>query len=186
MLSLLSACDSLQRTAARVIPVLELADPDLAADPVICDPAFSGPEPTVDCVIDEISCGTIIEANSSVGSNNWGDDFYRGIYCTPESHDYDNAPEAVYRLTIPPSMMATVQLDSNCVDLDVAGIMWGDEDVCPKLGQLLHVCEMDTSRGGGTIQMSAVDTPTQYLVAVDGKNGESGNYRLSVSCHRYR
>ena len=128
----------------------------------------------------------MIEAYSGAGTSDWGDEIYKNAYCTVERHQYELAPEAVYRLKLPPNNEAKIRLDSNCVDLDLVSIEWQELDRCPSAKHNLHNCEMDVTRGGGTVIVTAVDNPLYVLVGVDGKNGATGNFRLTVDCRKYR
>jgi len=182
----LTACDGFGRTAARVIPALEVLDPELASDPLPCDEPLPTRSPGSDCVIDELTCGDVIEGYSGAGQRLFGDAIYKNAFCTVERNHYDNAPEASYRLLVPSNRMAHVQLDSNCADLDVVAIAWEETDRCPTERHAIHECEMDVSSGGGRITVATVDRPQRYILAVDGKNGAEGNFRLTVECNEYR
>lgn len=182
----LVGCEWLGPSVARVIPALEVADPGLAAKPLPCDEPIPTPRTRADCTIAELTCGDVVEGNTEGGNNEWGDDIYKNAFCTVERHHYDRAPEAVYRLLVPPNVQASVRLDSNCADLDVVALAWEETDRCPSHRHAIHECEMDVGRGGGTIMVQTVDRPQRYMLGVDGKNGATGNYRLTVECRQYR
>ncbi len=186
-LLLLSGCSDLGPTLARVVPALEVLDPELAAEPVECDPPIPTPSPNRTGVVGTLSCGDVVEGNTSVGNSIWNDQFYvHSAYCTPAVHYYDQAPEVIYRLQVPPNNEATVRLDSNCVDLDVSMVAWQDQQTVPNDKHSIAECQMDDSSGSGTVLGTAVDKPYTYLVGVDGKKGAVGNYRLTVTCRIYR
>lgn len=182
----LAGCDWLGPTVAKVIPALEVVNPSLAADPLPCDEPIPTPAIGSDCAISELTCGDVVEGNTENGNNNWGDEIYKNLFCTVERHHYDRAPEAVYALHVPENIQATVRLDSNCADLDVVAIAWEETDRCPTHRHAIHECEMDVSKGGGEIMVQTVDNAQRYLVGVDGKNGATGNFRLTVECRQYR
>lgn len=182
----LSGCDNFGTTIARVAPVLEVVNPEYAAVPLPCDEAIPTSQPGPSCVIDELTCGDVIEGSTIAGSRKFGDGIYYNAYCTVERNHYDNAPEATYRLLVPANRQAHVRLDSNCVDLDVAAIAWEETDRCPTEQHNILECEMDVSPGGGTITVATVNRPQRYILTVDGKNAASGNFRLTVSCNEYR
>lgn len=182
----LSGCNGCGNNVARVIPALEVINPEYSAVPLPCGDPLPTNRPGGNCVIGELTCGDVIEGSTSVGNRNFGDGIYRNAFCTVERHHYDNAPEAAYRLSVPANRRATIQLDSNCVDLDVVAIAWEETDRCPTERHAIHECEMDVSSGGGTIAVQTVDRPQRYILAVDGKDGAEGNFRLTVSCSEYR
>ena len=80
-----------------------------------------------------------------------------------------------------------MRLDSNCEDLDLFAIGW-DETTCPdaKHSNRIAECEMTTKPGGGSLVLTTVNRPQVFLVGVDGKQGASGNFRLSLGCSLYR
>lgn len=185
-LFLLSACNNFGNNVARVIPALEAINPEYGAVPLPCDEPLPTGRPGGDCVMAELTCGDTIEGYTGVGNRKFGDAIYKNAFCTVERNHYDNAPEATYRLLVPSNRQAHVQLDSNCVDLDVVAIAWEETDRCPTERHAIHECEMDVSSGGGNITVQTVDRPQRYILAVDGKNGVEGNFRLTVSCNEYR
>ncbi|RME20197.1 MAG: hypothetical protein D6798_20965 [Deltaproteobacteria bacterium] len=93
----------------------------------------------------------------------------------------------IYRLELPADTKARVKLDSPCADLDLVSVAWKLDGV-PTVDHVNRIaeCEMDTHRGGGAITLTTVNKAQTFLVAVDGKDGDEGNYRISVSCETYR
>ena len=73
-------------------------------------------------------------------------------------------------------------------DLDVVAMAWKDTDQCPTVDSSGHIfeCEMETDEGSGEINLFTVDNDRVYLVGVDGKRGETGDFSLSVNCSAYR
>ena len=47
-------------------------------------------------------------------------------------------------------------------------------------------CEMNTKPEGGTLRLTTVNNPQTYLIAVDGQQGDYGNFRLTINCKTYR
>lgn len=176
-----------QRQAAKVVPSLKTVSEELNREPIQCDTEIPTPSPK-GCTIQTITCGSVVEGSTATMDRRWGDDFYNKAFCTPYRHNYDEAPEAVYRLEMPPNIQADVYLDSDCADLDVISMSWEETSRCPTLDHVgrLRECEMDTKKGGGKIRMTTVDDPQVYVVAVDGQQGQTGNFRLTVKCSTYR
>lgn len=182
-----ASCDNVTRSVSKAVPVLEKVDEDLAAEPVECDQPLPTPAARSG-IIGTLTCGSVVTGNTAGGNHRWGDTFYQKSFCTPERHNYDDAPEAVYALELPANVQADVRLDSNCVDLDVVAVGWQDKHSVPNTAHHVRIreCEMDTSRGGGNVRMTTVNQPQRYLIGVDGKEGAIGNYRLTVKCSTYR
>ena len=189
----LSACgnnsvNEVKRQVAKVVPAVQaVGGGGVQHEEIQCDTPIETRTPK-GCTIETITCGSVVEGNNRVGQRNWGDDFYQKAFCTPNRYDYDDGPEAVYRLEMPPNIQADVRLDSDCEDLDVISMSWTDTSRCPGMQHVgsIRECEMDTHTGGGSIRMTTVDNPQVYVVAVDGKHGVTGNFRLTVECSTYR
>lgn len=183
---LLAGCDDLGRNAAKVFPVLEKVDEDLAEPSVPCEPPFSSPAAR-NGIIADLTCGSVVEGNNTTGSKLWGDDFYQAAFCTPERNQYDNAPEDIYRLKVPSDYEAEVTLVTDCAELDLVGVSWQERSV-PQAAHKgsINQCDMDTTRKGGRLRLNAVGKDWYYLVGVDGKGGAMGNYRLKVKCYTFR
>jgi len=182
-----TGCEQLGPVAAKFVPPLEAVNEEWAAIQMECEPAIATPAPR-GCVLGRIACGDQVEGHSGAGKRRWNDRFYTGAKCTPQHQDYELAPEVAYRLRLPANTEATVELISDCGDLDLFGIRWEDKSSCPSALHYDRIpeCEMDTSPRGGRIRLSSVGKDITYLVGVDGKKGVSGNYRISVQCRAYR
>ncbi len=144
------------------------------------------PTPEGDAV-GSISCGGSVEGSSRKGGMRWGDDFYQHAFCTTSRNHYDDAPDVLYRLELPADTKAEITLDSPCADLDLVSVAWKLDGV-PDVQHVNRIaeCEMDTHGGGGKLTLTTVTKAQTFLVGVDGKNGDEGNFRISVSCGTYR
>lgn len=167
--------------------------PSSSPSPVVMPSETSGsdcgepfPTPAVNgCVVGRISCGETIQASTHEGRMNFGDDFYVYHFCTPQRHDYDESPEIAYMLNVPGDKKAIATVSSDCADLDVAIMSWDDADSCPRdEGRRLNECEMRPTRNSASV--ATVTTAQEYMVVVDGRNGSSGNFSLTVECVDYR
>ena len=190
MLLLLSmlACENGCHTAAKVVPALEMVNPSWGAEPVDCDIEHPDPDARSGCISRTLQCNTTFEATTRGGKNHFGDDFYQKGFCTPQRNNYENSPEAIYQLRVKPNTQVDLRLDSNCVDLDLVAMSW-DEDRCPTDKHATTIqkeCEMNTKSEGGTLRLTTVNNPQTYLIAVDGKQGDYGNFRLTINCKTYR
>ncbi len=184
---LATGCDDLGRNAAKVFPVLEKVNEDYAEPSIDCDPAYPTPSPRSNGIVGTLTCGSVIEGNTSGGTKLWGEDFYQAAHCSVERDQWEQAPELIYRLNVPADLEAEVKLVSDCVDLDLVGVSWADDRIPkPEHGRSISQCDMDISRKGGKLRLNAVGKDWVYLVGVDGKGGVSGNFRLSVKCYTFR
>lgn len=177
MILLWVACDRL--------PV-DLFEPEPEPEPVVVeereDPLCER-EPDAapqTCVTDTLVCGDRIEGHSANGQSNWSNDFYRDKFCTPIHHDWVG-PERVYRFHMDPMLVATVNLESPCEDLDLFAASWPHEG-CPDLEYRVTACEADVHEGDGSFRLVTQTNPQTWLIAVDGKNGETGAFALSIQC----
>ena len=182
---LLTSCsmDSCGRGAATLVPLVGKLNPAYDVPAIDCGEPYPT-RPMTGCMIELLECGSVVEDNTAANSHKqWGDLFYDQQKCTGQKANYDASPEAVYKLIVPPNRLAEIRLDSDCADLDLVGVSWKDENQCPhKDHTSIPQCDMDVSPGGGTLRLTATDRPVHYLIGVDGKNGASGNFRLSVNC----
>lgn len=176
------------RKAAKVVPALEKVNEDFATEPVDCGEDWSSPTPRNNGIMGKIECGGELEGNNRNGNMIWGDDFYQKAFCTPQRNDYEDSPEAVYELIVPANVQADVYLDTDCTDLDLVSVGWQDTKDVPtvKHHNRIRECEFDDKKGSGKITLTTVDRAQRFLVGVDGKYGEVGNFRLRVKCQTYR
>lgn len=183
-----AACDSACNRGAKVVPALELIDPSWGAEPVDCEVNHAPPDPKNGCIYKRLECNSVVEDTTRGGKNHFDDDFYQQGFCTPQRNNYEKSPEAIYQLRVAPNTQVDMRLDSNCADLDLVAMAW-DETRCPTPQHATTIqkeCEMDTKDGGGTLRVTTVTNPQTYLIAVDGKQGAYGNFRLTVNCKLYR
>ncbi len=175
---------SSSRATTAADPANATAGGGAAQESVSCEGDLPTPE---GAVMGKLECGASVEGSSHFGATRWGDDFYQQAFCTPKRSRYDDAPEVLYRLEVPADTKADIVLDSPCTDLDLVAVAWQLDSV-PQLQHVGRVreCEMDTKSGGGKVTLTTVGKAQTYLVGVDGKNGDEGNFRISVACSTYR
>lgn len=181
------ACTQIARTIEPVAPIVGEIDPDYKQLPYDCDEPIPTKSPT-GCCIERITCGDTVQGNTKVGKNHWGDDFYRAAMCTPGRADYEDAPEAIYELDLPADIQADVTLISGCEDLDLVAVGWKDTSRVPTEKHHVSIveCEMDDSKGGGSVRITTVNRGQTFLLGVDGKHGATGNFQIDVKCTTYR
>lgn len=175
------------RKINEVVPAVREVDPEFATEAVSCDEPYRTPPPK-GCAMQSISCGDEVEGNNQFGEKNYDDQFYVKKFCGTQRHAYEEAAEAIYLLTVPSNVQADVVLTSDCADLDISSISVPPDATnrCPTLSHSVQVCEMDQSRGGGSVRITTVDRAETHFVVVDGKDGQTGNFRLRVDCRNYR
>lgn len=183
-----AGCDSIGPFAAKFVPILEKLNEEWAPIDLDCDPMFSSRKPK-NCITKELRCGDVVEGNNRMGRSQFDTDFYRSATCYAISPPGGNSgPEMVYRVRVPSRHNAYAKLVSDCGDLDVFAMRWNDKDLeCPKPQHAARVgeCQADTSPRGGSAKMSATQKDETYLVAVDGKGGAVGNFRLEIACEAF-
>ncbi len=176
---MLTACIQAQSAWQKVQAKVEEAKERATIPPMPCAAEVADEAPTA-CVTDRLTCGSVVEGTTKGGDDEWGDDFYAGHFCFPAGDHYDG-PERVYVLDVPEYQDVTVRLDSDCVDLDIAALAWDYDGTCPGVNHNIPECESNNRSGGGKVRLN-VFKPRSYLVVVDGKEGETGTFRLTVQC----
>lgn len=136
------------------------------------------------CVTQTLQCGSSILDSNHGGTGNFSDDFYRKKFCQPFTYAYDG-PERVYSFKVPVATDADIWLDSDCEDLDLMAFVWDYEGSCPTINHMISVCEADAERGGGHVRITTLNNPSEYLVVVDGKEGVTGPFRLTIECKEH-
>lgn len=173
MIFLLAACGSL--------PALGTGEATIGA-PDLPECAAAGvPTAPRNCISGALTCGSTITDTTLGGDSAWDDKFYATAFCMPTGGHHSGA-ERVYTLAAPENSQVTLNLYSDCVDLDLVALAWDYAGSCPTDKHLVPECEADAKKGGnGTIKIQTF-APRQYLVAVDGKGGAVGPFSLTVTC----
>ncbi len=155
---------------------------------VDCTPGAVPASGNIDeCVSQTIACGQTVVATTQGGTSWFHDDLYRDWYCTPSPEGPYSGREKVFALELPRGQRATITLDSPCDELDVMALrweFWEREGDCPYEGVSLIDCEMDDSRAGGevTITSDFDEDTSNFLVVVEGPEGQEAPFALSVAC----
>lgn len=150
-------------------------------DDEFCRESFStAPPGGPDCQTATISCGQTLTGTTEGGLSQLGGDSYLDWFCEPTPDRY-GGPERVYLLVLEGRAVAHINLDSPCTDLDLMVMHYGDEDTCPSPGAGISECEGAEQVGDDKVTVTAFERYAFYIV-VDGKGGDTGNFRLSVEC----
>lgn len=159
-------------------------DTDVDTDTSWCDDALSTAAPEgPDCISDVVTCGDVVTATNEGGGSDFDAENWEGWYCTPnlDRHDYDG-PERTYQIFIPADTTATFDFATPCTDLDLFVFYWQTEDTCPVADNSIRECEtVDDTGNGGSVSVWS-DVGAYYLVAIDGRDADVGNFRFEVSC----
>lgn len=148
--------------------------------PMPCD-ADVPDDPPESCVSGKLWCGATIEGTTLGGNHDWDGEFYNDKFCFPGG-DY-TGPERVYTLEVPAYTAATVELQSDCVDLDLLAVSFTwSSGACPGLQHNIPNCDGSQRRGGDALELQSFQNPGAYLIGVDGKDAVSGPFRLTVTC----
>jgi hypothetical protein len=143
-----------------------------------CQESFStDPAPGPACVEDTIRCGETVTATNEGGQSNYDLGFYQPTFCFVDSNDFDGQ-ERVWIFDQPAYSSATVTVD-HCNQASVVAMSWSDEESCPEVGSTVNRCEGSSQDGDVTF---FVDRETRWLIAVDTRSGEEGNFTLNVTC----
>lgn len=160
------------------------SDTDTDVDTALCDESLSTADPGGPaCFTDTLGCGDVVEATNEGGESGFVGEDWESWFCTPNLDRWDyESPERVYSMFIPADTTATFDFETPCADLDLFVVYWQDEDSCPGSGSSIRECEtVDEEGNGGHVSVWS-DVGAWYVVAVDGRGGETGNFRLSVDC----
>lgn len=172
-------CREAQQAVEKVRRAAVSAKEEVTTPSLPCDAAVPS-DPPRGCLTSTLQCGDVVEGTLDGGQANWNDDFYAGIFCFPAGDDR-SGPERVYRLDAPANQDITIKLQSDCVDLDLAVLAWQYEGTCPTVNHLIPECEGENRTGGDVVRLNTFKA-RDYLVAVEGKHGKTGPFRLTVQC----
>jgi hypothetical protein len=178
-LLLLAGCSEL--AVKKYLQEAQDAAERVATPDVPCGDEITTPAPT-GCINGYIKCGESIEATTVGGESRWDDDFYASKFCFPAKTGHP-APERAYVLELPDYMQATIQLQSDCVDLDLSVMSWNYQGSCPDIRHAVFTCDASDKRGWDEVLIQNFSKRT-YLIGVDGKGQQAGAFRLVVTCEK--
>ncbi|MEQ1565341.1 MAG: hypothetical protein ABMA64_06865 [Myxococcota bacterium] len=148
------------------------------------DLADGGPVAGPDCVTQRITCGQTIAGHTRGGAAAFDTKFYEKQYCTPALTNHSSGDERVYLLSLPDGdRHASIWLDTPCADLDLAAMRVTDAEKCPTVDSAIKQCEMSIQPGQRRERVDIVSqTPSDWLIVVEGKNDAEGAFALTVQC----
>jgi hypothetical protein len=137
-------------------------------------------DPVNDCLSGTLTCGQTIFGHTENGGSRFTGPFYTKKFCEALADPYPGE-ERVYKFSMTPQQVATIELTSNCGDLDLFILQWrGDE--CPEMNHMVHNCEADTTSRGGSIVLEAITNPRHFLIVIEGKRGIDAPFELTAEC----
>lgn len=153
-----------------------------------CQASPATPSPGHDslpaCITDNISCGETVVGTTVGGSTHYDSTGYDDGACLNVGENY-SAPERVYSLTVPAHNAYTVTAHV-CPGLKLRRVYGLGSTSCPTLNfQNGATCEQAFDRGGGLQELTATngqEHDLRYELVIDGKDGATGSYSLSVEC----
>lgn len=137
-------------------------------------------QPVNSCISGELTCGSTITGHTEGGGSRYEKTFYQKKFCEVMVDSY-KGEERIYRFSMTPQQVATIELTSDCEDLDLFVMQWS-KDTCPELGHMVNACEADVSRKGGEVLLEAIKNPREFLVIVEGKRGVDAPFELTANC----
>jgi hypothetical protein len=174
------ACAPVQCVAKRVQDEVTTLRSPAGGPPLSCDDAAL-PHPAVEgCLSGRIHCGDTLTGTTTGGDSVLDDPMYASAFCYPAG-DHHRGPERVYLLEAPANTDIEIAFESPCVDLDLAAIAWNYDGRCPTENHRIPECEGAAAPGGGTVRLNTFHA-RDYLLSVDGKEGVTGAFRLTVRC----
>ncbi len=154
--------------------------PFLGSDQDCSDRTGADIVPANDCISGELRCGETLKGHTEGGGSRYEGLFYQKKFCEAQVDPYEGE-ERIYRFSMTRQQLATIELTSDCEDLDLFVVQWS-KDTCPELGHMVNACEASTGRKGGTIELEAITNPRNFLVIVEGKGGVDAPFELSAKC----
>jgi hypothetical protein len=192
--SILACSGEFGYRAGQIFPFLRQARPELNYPPVDCDKELDLAPAPKGCITKTIECGDEIDATNEGGAREFDDEFYQVSTFAPFGANYGDSPEVVYQLKLGPHTHADLTLVSPCADLDLGTMLFEGKNGGLKGCPVPRGNHQDTNM---SVSETAVDTiaiettkpsgkklSDNYLVIVDGKKGDVGNFRLDVKCYQ--
>ncbi|HCH64375.1 MAG TPA: hypothetical protein DFR83_16335, partial [Deltaproteobacteria bacterium] len=131
-----------------------------------------------------LECGDSVLATNANGPSQLDGGAYASFWaCAVVGPDSYTGNEQHFYFEHPGTGYVRIGLDSPCEDLDLFVVRWdGGSCLHPELS--IVECEGQVSSGGGWLYIWN-NTPSGYVVIVDGPNGENGPYGVTLNCEDY-
>ena len=139
-----------------------------------------------ECVTKELRCDLPPMMNTTKGAPALYDsEMYIAWQCFPFGDGPYGGPDRVFAFEHPGGGAAQINLHTPCGELDLFALQWtgwAEDDECPTEDHSHRVrCDDKTEEGDDTITLFE-DGPMDYLIIVDGPDGERENFTLEAVC----
>jgi len=136
------------------------------------------------CQAAELTCGDSIIATNVGGPSNLDGSAYSSFWaCAVVGRDSYTGSEQHFFFEHPGTGYVRIGLDSPCEELDIFAIRW-DGGSCVQEGLSIVECEANIDSSGGWFYIWN-NSPSGYVIVVDGPNGETGPYGVTINCDDY-
>ena len=146
------------------------------------------PEDT--CYTEMISCGDVIDATTSTGTNYYDGDLYISWHNNPKMEAYNGQEHAFY-FYHPGSLdydltRVEITLETPCSDMDILYFLTPDSSPScyTELNQLQNYSNGASANNGIQSETLIIDdnNPNLYFIIVESRNGQPNAFRLTVDC----
>ena len=159
----------------------------LDCDQEIAMDLFDVPDGVNECVVrPRLECDRDrpIMATNKGGLSQFDSSEYTSWYCFPFEEDPYDGPEAVFAFAHPGTGTVYIDLHTPCAELSLMAVRWNDweEDrVCPTEETVSLQCDAEYETGDERLRIDEF-APINYLLIVDGPQGERANFTLGAEC----
>ncbi len=138
------------------------------------------------CVTKQLRCDMPPMMSTTKGAPSIYDgEMYIEWQCFPFGDGPYSGPDRVFAFEHPGGGSAQINLHTPCGELDLFAIQWtgwADDDECPTEDHTARLrCDDKTDEGDDSITLFE-DGPMDYLIIVDGPDGEEENFTLEAVC----
>jgi hypothetical protein len=142
--------------------------------------------PVDECVMRPLMCDMErpLLSTTKRGTNKFESLDYNAHYCFPDIEPRYDGPDTVFIFEHPGTGNVNIQLHAPCGELDLIALRWQDwtsEGTCPTAETLSVTCDDSTDEGDDTVLLYEA-SPKEYLIIVDGPDGERSNFTLFAEC----
>jgi hypothetical protein len=163
----------------------EGGDGEDGASSVDCDADIPPPDTEDACVTAIMECGDTLTSTTARGTTLFDMSEYTNWFCTVGDPDEYGGYERIFEFEHPGTGDVTFFLETPCDELDLFVLRWdywwSDEECPTEATSLIPTCDADTDRGDGELSVWE-DSPSHYLVVVDGPDPVEVNFKLGIRC----
>lgn len=139
-----------------------------------------------DCVTKELFCDQEpMMSTTKESSDRYDEDIYVALQCFAFGEGPYSGSDRVFNFKHPGGGSAEIKLHAPCGELDLFAFQWTgwtEDDECPTEAHGHRVRCTDSSEEGDDTVTLFEDGPMDYLIVVDGPDGEEENFTLEAVC----